>query len=191
MSYIVQRKHNFYVVDYRGRDPLTGTQRRSWHPAGTIRSTAEAIKIRVDQSRPPCRRPGTLGEFMATTWIGSKPLLSHSTRSPYQWMLDKNIAPLIGDIALDQLQPEDLDALTHHLLHNGGRRKAGLAAKTVLEIHRTVSNALDLAVDRRHTDTNPASKAPPPRPDRRSTVPAISDAAQLATFLAHTVSKRL
>lgn len=128
---------------------------------------------------------------MATTWIDSKPLLSRSTRSRYQWMLEKNIAPRIGDIALDQLRPDDLDALTQHLLHHGGRRKSGLAAKTVLEIHRTISNALELAVDRRLIDTNPASKARPPRPDRRSTVPAIWDAAQLAAFLAHVAAKRL
>jgi len=191
MSYIVQRQQNFYVVDYRGRDPLTGAERRTWHPAGPSRSAAEAIKIRVDQSRPPRRRPGTLGEFMATTWIDSKPLLSHSTRSRYKWMLEKNVAPIIGGIALDELRPDDLDALTQHLLHHGGRRKAGLAAKTVLEIHRTVSNALDLAVDRHLIDTNPAAKARPPRPDRRSTVPTIWDAAQLATFLTHTATKRL
>jgi len=191
MSYIVQRNQSYYVVDYKGHDPITGAEWRRWHPAGTSRSAAEAIKIRVDQARPPCRRPGTLGEFMATTWIDSKPLLSHSTRSRYQWMLEKNVAPIIGDIALDQLRPDDLDALTQHLLRHGGRRKAGLAPKTVLEIHRTVSNALDLAVDRRLIDTNPATQARPPRPDRRSTVPAIWDATQLAAFLAHAAAKRL
>ncbi|MCP3855061.1 MAG: hypothetical protein GY698_10035, partial [Actinomycetia bacterium] len=59
------------------------------------------------------------------------------------------------------------------------------------EIHRTVSNALDLAVDRRLIDTNPATQARPPRPDRLSTVPAIWDAAQLAAFLADAATKRL
>ncbi|MCP3935705.1 MAG: hypothetical protein GY708_10075 [Actinomycetia bacterium] len=63
---------------------------------------------------------------MATTWIDSKPLLSHSPRSRYEWMLDKNVAPIFGDIALDQLRPDDLDALAQRLLHNGGRRMAGL-----------------------------------------------------------------
>ncbi len=191
MSYIVQRNQHFYVVVYNGRDPITGRERRRWHPAGASRSVAEAIKMRVDQARPPCRRPGTLGEFMATTWMDSKPLLSNSTRCRYQWMLEKNIAPRIGDIALDQIRPDDLDALSQNLLRHGGRRKNGLAAKTVLEIHRTISNALDLAVDRRLIDTNPATRARPPRPDRRSTVPAIWDAAQLAAFLAHTEPKRL
>lgn len=88
MSYIVQRNLNFYVVDYNGRDPLTGTEGRSWHPASASRSAAEAIKVCVDQARPPCRRPGTLGGFMATTWIDSKPLITHATQCRYQWMLD-------------------------------------------------------------------------------------------------------
>lgn len=81
-----------------------------------------------------------------------------------------NIAPHIGDIALDQIRPADFDALSQNLLRHGGRRNSGLAAKTVLEIHRTISNALDLAVDRRLIDTNPATKARPPRPDRRGCV---------------------
>ena len=153
------------------RAATRSTERRSWHPAGASRSAAEAIKVRVDQARPPCRRPGTLGEFLATTWIDSKPLITHASRRRYQWMLEKNIAPRIGDIALDQIRPEDLDALSQHLLRHGGRYKTGLAAKTVLEIHRTISNALNLAVDRRLFDTNPATQARPPRPDRRSTVP--------------------
>ncbi len=34
MSYIVQRKDRFYVVAYDGLDPLTGRERRRWHPVG-------------------------------------------------------------------------------------------------------------------------------------------------------------
>ena len=32
MSYIVQRHSRFYVVAYDGLDPLTGRERRRWHP---------------------------------------------------------------------------------------------------------------------------------------------------------------
>ncbi len=53
----------------------------------------------------------------------------------------------------------------------------------MLEIHRVISNALDLAVDRQLIDTNPSRRARPPRPATRSTVPAIWDAQQLAQFL--------
>jgi hypothetical protein len=43
MAYIVQRKDRFYVVDYDGTDPVTGRERRRWHPAGHCRSDAETI----------------------------------------------------------------------------------------------------------------------------------------------------
>jgi hypothetical protein len=32
MTYIVQRNDRFYVVAYDGLDPLTGKERRRWHP---------------------------------------------------------------------------------------------------------------------------------------------------------------
>jgi len=35
MTYIVQRKDRFYVVAYDALDPLTGKERRRWHPAGS------------------------------------------------------------------------------------------------------------------------------------------------------------
>src|SRR5439155_2736033 len=35
MTYIVQRKDRFYVVAYDGLDPLTGKERRRWHPIGS------------------------------------------------------------------------------------------------------------------------------------------------------------
>ena len=34
MAYIIERKNRFYVVAYDGLDPLTGKERRRWHPAG-------------------------------------------------------------------------------------------------------------------------------------------------------------
>ncbi len=43
MSYIVQRKDRFYVVAYNGLDPLTGKERRRWHPVGHDRADAEQL----------------------------------------------------------------------------------------------------------------------------------------------------
>ena len=37
MAYIIERKDRFYVVAYDGLDPLTGRERRRWHPAGRDR----------------------------------------------------------------------------------------------------------------------------------------------------------
>jgi len=191
MSYIVQRNHLFYVVAYNGRDPITGTERRRWHPAGTIRSEAEAMRSRIDADAAPRRRKLTLGGFMATTWLDSKMTLTHQTRCRYEWMINHNITPRIGQVRIDVLRPVDLDACYRDLLDNGGRKRQGLSAKTVLEVHRVISNALDLAVDRRIIETNPARKARPPRRVTRSLVPAIWTATQLGEFLQRARTKRL
>jgi len=40
MTCIVQRQDRFYVVAYDGLDPLTGKERRRWHPVGHDRHDA-------------------------------------------------------------------------------------------------------------------------------------------------------
>jgi integrase len=183
MSYIVQRNSRFYVVAYNGHDPITGRERRRWHPAGSDPGDAEAVRRRIDRERPSPSIAATLSGFMSTTWLATKATLTHPTANRYRWMIDHNIEPRIGRLRLDALRPEDLDTCYADLVTNGGRRRQGLSTKTVLEIHRVISNALDLAVDRQLIDTNPARRARPPRPTSRSTVPAIWTAQQLRQFL--------
>ncbi len=43
----------FYVVAYDGLDPLTGKERRRWHPAGHDRSDADALAVRLDTASIP------------------------------------------------------------------------------------------------------------------------------------------
>ncbi|HNQ07980.1 MAG TPA: hypothetical protein PKH97_12450, partial [Tetrasphaera sp.] len=50
---IVQRQDRFYVVAYDGLDPLTGKERRRWHPAGRDRHEA----VRHPGHRPFARGP--------------------------------------------------------------------------------------------------------------------------------------
>lgn len=191
MTYIVQRNQHFYVVAYNGHDPITGRERRCWHPAGTEQSTAMELQRRLDAQKPAGRCEGTLGAFLTGTWMGSKLTLTHPTRNRYRWMIDNNIAPRIGHVRLDKLRSIDLDACYQDLLTAGGKRHQGLSPKTVLEVHRVVSNALDLAVDRQLLDINPALRARPPRPSGRSTVPKIWTAAQLREYLDYMDHRRL
>lgn len=55
MTYIVQRKDRFHVVAYDGVDPLTGRERRRWHPVGTDRGEAEMVAARLagERETPP------------------------------------------------------------------------------------------------------------------------------------------
>ncbi len=48
--------------------------------------------------------------------------LTAATRTRYRWMIDHNIAPRLGDLRLDALQPDDLDAFYAGLVTNGGTR---------------------------------------------------------------------
>jgi hypothetical protein len=166
MSYIVQRSHHFYVVDYTGLDPITGSERRRWHPAGTSRADAEAIRDRIDAARPARPCPATVAGLLNDVWLPSKGDLTHPTRNRYRWMIDRYINPRIGHNRLDQLRPADLDATYSNLATRGGKKGQALSRKTVLEVHRVLANALDLAVDRELLDTNPAHRARPPDPTR-------------------------
>lgn len=61
MAYIIQRKDRFDVVSYDGLDPLTGKERRRWHPAGQDRHEAEQMVARIERdtagAAPEPRRP--------------------------------------------------------------------------------------------------------------------------------------
>jgi hypothetical protein len=129
MSYIVQRNQNYYVVAYNGRDPITGAERRRWHPAGNQRADAERMQRRIDQQRPSKRCELTLAGFMSTTWIGTKTTLTHATRNRYRWMIDHNIGPRIGTLRLGAIRPADIDACYADLIANGGRKRQGLSAR--------------------------------------------------------------
>lgn len=98
-------------------------------------------------------------------------------------MVGHYINPRIGHLRLDQLRPADLDTIYTDLAAHGGKKGQALSGKTVLEVHRVLANALNLAVDRELLDTNPALRSRPPRSDTRSAVAAIWTASQLAQYL--------
>ena len=50
-GYAAKRRNRYYAVIYEGIDPITGRERRRWHPAGTDREEA-GVSLTVSQSRP-------------------------------------------------------------------------------------------------------------------------------------------
>jgi hypothetical protein len=85
MAYIVQRKDRFYVVAYDGLDPLTGKERRRWHPAGHDRHDAEQMVERIgrDKAGAAPARGGAilLGEFLT----GPRPTAAEVPDRPEPW----------------------------------------------------------------------------------------------------------
>ena len=161
MTYIVQRKDRFYVVAYDGLDPLTGRERRRWHPVGHDRHDAELAVARLDRDNagaaPARGGPMQLGRFLTETWLPLKRRQVRATTAyRYSWFVDRYINPAIGDVAMRRLRPDHLDGFYEHLATNGGRHGTGVAPKTVHEVHMIVRAALDLEVRRQLLDHNVA-----------------------------------
>ena len=94
-----------------------------------------------------------------------KAQLRHSTYSSYAKNIELHINPRIGHIALQKLQPEDLDTLYAQLLSDGKRNGAGggLAPKTVRIIHGIIRKALADAHRKGTVNRNVADLADPPK----------------------------
>lgn len=196
MTYIVQRQDRFYVVAYDGLDPLTGKERRRWHPAGHDRGDADALAARLanDATRAAPRVGGsiTLGTFLQDTWLPQKRRQVRATTAyRYSWFVDRYIDPAVGHVPLRRLRADHLDALYTELATTGGRHGTGLAPKTVLEVHMIVRAALDAAASRHLVAHNVAHAAHARLPRAAATVARAWTAAELATFLDHARKHRL
>jgi integrase len=49
-GYVARKRDRYYAVIYEGLDPITGRERRSWHPAGTDRDEAERLAARLQRA---------------------------------------------------------------------------------------------------------------------------------------------
>ena len=194
-GYVAQKGNRFYAVIYEGRDPLSGRERRRWHPAGTSREEAEALATRLAGSAAQIERePGpTLANFLLRQWLPAKQLsLRPSTWDGYRRLLELHVVPKLGAASLRRLRGEQLEALYAQLI-SGGRRdgRGGLEAKTVLEIRVVLRKALGDARRRGRVLHNVAEDAEAPK-RRRSCAPFRAwNAEQLRQFLAAARPHRL
>lgn len=46
-GYVARKGGRYYAVVYEGLDPLTGRERRRWHPAGTCEAEARELAARL------------------------------------------------------------------------------------------------------------------------------------------------
>lgn len=192
----MQRQDRFYVVAYDGLGPLTGRERRRWHPIGHDRAEAQLVAARFDHERdtPPATTGGplTLGEYLTNTWLTHK---RHQVRATtahrYARLVERYINPSVGDIPLRRLRADHLDALCDTLATTAGRSGAGLAPKTILEVHAVLRASLDHTIERQLVNYNVARhtrsrRRPPASGAARSWTPD-----ELRTFLIASHGQRL
>src|SRR5262249_9363453 len=111
--------------------------------------------------------------------------VARKTAVRHRQLVERQIVPRIGQMAVRQLTPTHTEAFEAQLQRDGhvkGRKAGqGLAAQTVLHVHRTLSQALAHAVKAGVLFKNPAEQVKPPRPPRREI--AILRKAEVATLL--------
>ena len=165
-GYVARKGERWYAVIYEGLDPVTGRERRSWHPAGTIRADAERLATRLareHQGRNDPTRSLTFGAYLTTRWLpGKRLVLADSSYDSYRRNIERHVLPALGGITLRRLRPDHLENLYARLLHPSDGT-AGLAPKTVYEVHLVIRGALADATRRGLVSHNVALTAHAPR----------------------------
>ena len=165
-GYVAKKRDRWYAVIYEGLDPVTGKERRRWHPAGTSRKDAERLAARLAaklNGRNDEGRSLTFGAYLVTMWLpGNKHELARSTWDGYRRKIERHILPTLGKVSIRRLKPHHLEALHDQKLHPTDGQKP-LAPKTVLEIHLIIRGALNDAVRRGIVTRNVAYVAHAPK----------------------------
>ncbi len=91
----------------------------------------------------------------------------------YRSKIDKHVVPALGALKLEALQPEHLESLYRELADT-----KGLAPNSILQVHRIVSRALKVAVQRGRATRNVATLVDAPRAERTEIQPLLPEQAQ-------------
>ena len=108
----------------------------------------------------------TVGEYLAR-WLSNsvRDTVRQRTYERYESIVRVHLAPAIGKVKLKALTPDHVRGLYREKLDGG------LAPRTVLHIHRTLSKALKQATDDGLIPRNAAALVKPPRPRREEIRP--------------------
>jgi integrase len=126
-----------------------------------VREKLLALQLEMHQKHLRVERVPTVGEFLEY-WLAQsvKPRLRPLTHAGYQVNVRKHIAPTLGNIKLDRLTPQHVQAMLND------RLAAGFSPKTVRYIHQVLRSALGVARRWEMVDRNVATLVDPPRAKR-------------------------
>src|SRR5215217_972175 len=180
-------------------DPLTGRRRQRTKGGYQTKKAAEqALAEAIGQwraGRLPQRSSHTLGHFLQEEWLPAvKPRLRPSTWANYRTYTTAYVVPILGQVKLQALTPVQLNHLYAHLLEHGRRKtisggRAGLAPKTVRNVHVMLHRALHDAMRWGYLVRNVAEAADPPA--ARTPEQKVWSPAELRRFLEHVRDDRL
>ena len=150
---------------YAGTDPETG--KRKWVSAttkGTRRAAQrELVEFAARVSYPRRMTSQATVANLLDDWYGAmSPNWSPTTARQTKSIIDCHLVPSLGDVQLQTLRTEDIDAFYGELRRCGGRDGQPLSAGTVHRVHVVLHRALAQALRWEWLWVNPASTASPP-----------------------------
>lgn len=160
---------NPYRVVYRIPDPTNGsmkqTQKRGFKTKNDAQQFLNNVQQRIITNDFVQPQATTLKEYL-TDWMKTyvEANCKQSTVDGYRVNVEKHIIPALGHIKLQKLTVSDIEKF-YRQKHIDGRldNKGGLSGKSILYIHRNLSEALEQAVRKRIITYNPAKGAVLPK----------------------------
>jgi integrase len=185
-GHIRERSPGRWAIIIDIRDPETGERRRKWHSFKGTKRQAQMECSRLISERQagtyvdPSRE--TVAAFL-DRWIEHmKGQVAPRSHERYAEIARKNIAPLLGAMALTKVQPAHISAAYAKALTSGHRKgRGGLSPRTVHHMHRILKQALKQAVCWQLLVRNPADVVKPPKVERRPV--AVINADETASVL--------
>jgi len=151
-GYTAKKGNQYYAVIYEGLDPVTGKEKRAWHPAGPNKDEAERLAKRLaaeSEGRDDKTRSLTFGAYLTGQWLPAKAnTLAESTWHGYRRKIERHVLPALGRVPIRRLKVTDLERLYDAKLRPTEPDVKALAPKSVLEIHIIIRSALSAAVKR-------------------------------------------
>ncbi|MER8455832.1 site-specific integrase [Mesorhizobium sp. M1300] len=164
-----------------------GKRRRKWHTFHTTskrKAEEECSRLITELKSGNYIEPTkqTIAEFLNEWLKFIKPSVAPKTHERYAEILQKGVAPLLGDVTLAKLKTDRIDGAFSKALTEGRRDgKGGLSPRTVHHMRRVLIKALSQAVTWERLTKNPATATTPPKVERKKML--AYDATQTATLI--------
>ena len=167
-GHIRERSPGHWAIVLDVRDVETGKRKRRWHSfTGTKRAAQiESARLISQLSCGTYLEPNktTLAQFLDRWLYDIKPRVTPKTHERYEQVCRKNIAPLLGAVALSKLKPVQISQAYTKALASGRKNgHGGLSPRTVHHMHVILKGALAQAVKWEMLVRNPADAVDPPK----------------------------
>ena len=161
ISYDTERKLYYVSLEYEPDEQ--GRRVRRYRTAPTLTKARRILRAhlaqRADRRRGPVRQRLTLEQWLGA-WMEQVivPNRAQTTVYGYRKIIDNHLIPRLGEVALQDLRPVDLQRYYAYMM---GER--GLSANTVRRHHDLLSSALRTAVKQDLLPFSPTDRVEPPR----------------------------